>query len=109
MGIGKDMFYNPVAVVRRSIRDTIEEAITLRIFNFVSQVTFFLMAKRFTVADEKLKVTRVRLVDVWIVNLIQDAVAQCEPNAATGVIGCAYAFLGAGSPARLDSRFAKSH
>jgi len=71
------------------------------------EVALFLVAKRFPVADKKLKVARVRLIDVWIINLVQDAVAQREPDAATGVIGCAHAFFGARSPSRFDSRCPK--
>ena len=51
------------------------------------------MAKRFAVADEKLKVPRVRSIDMRIINLVHDAVTQREPDAATGVIGRANAFF----------------
>ena len=107
MRIGEDMFYEPIATARLRIRETIEEAIALRVFDRVIQIAFFLVAKRFAVADEKLKVARVRLIDVWIVNLVDDAVAQREPEAATGMIGSPHAFFRARSPARLDSRRAK--
>ena len=73
----------------------------------MGKVALFLVAKRFSIADEKLKVSRVGLVDVRIVNLVDDAVTQREPNAATGMIGCPHAFFGARSPARFDSRRAK--
>ena len=71
------------------------------------QVPFFLMAKRLSIADEKLKVARVGLIDMRIVNLIDDSMAEGEPNSATGVIRRADAFLRAGSPARLDPWRAK--
>ncbi len=58
------------------------------------QVALFFVTKRFAVADEKLKVACVRLVDVWIINFIDDAVTERESNAATGMIGCAHAFFG---------------
>ena len=73
------------------------------------QVAFFFVAKRFTVADEKLKVARVWFIDVWVINLIDDSVTEREPNAATGVIRCADPFLCARSPARFDSRRTKRH
>jgi hypothetical protein len=71
------------------------------------EVALFLVAKRFPVADKKLKVARVRLIDVWIVNLVHDAVAEREPNAATRMICRSHAFFRARRPARLDSRRAK--
>ena len=105
--IGEDIFYNAIATSRLRIRETVKKAIALRVLDRVSQVAFFLVAKRLAVSYEKLKVACVRLIDVRIINLVQDAVAQGKPNAATGMISCAYAFFGARSPARLDSRCAK--
>jgi hypothetical protein len=93
MWIGEDMFYDPIATVRLRIREAVKEAIALRVIDRVSQVAFFLVAKRFSIADEKLKVARVRLIDVGIVNLVYDAVTKREPNTATGMLGCAHAFL----------------
>jgi integrase len=56
---------------------------------------------------EKLEVARVRLIDMRIVNLVHDAMTKREPNAATGMVGCAHAFFCARSPARLNSGRAK--
>src|ERR1043166_2081812 len=80
MRIGKDMFYNPIAVVRRRIRKRVEQAIALWIIDRVSQVAFFLVTKRFSVTYEKLKVAGVRLIDMRIVNLVHDAVTQGKPT-----------------------------
>ena len=65
------------------------------------------MTEAFTVADEKLEVARVWLIDMRIINLIDDAVAEREPETATGMIRRAHAFFRARSPARFDSRRAK--
>ena len=109
MWIGEDMFYDTVAAARLRIRETVKEAIALRVLDRMSQVALFLVAKRFSVSDQKLKVPRVRLIDVWIVNLVYDAVTKREPDAATGMIGCADAFFRARSPAGFDPRRAKRH
>jgi len=74
MRIREDVFYEPVAAVGLRIRQTIKEAIALRVFDQVIQVALFLMAKRFAITDEKLKVARVRLIDTWIIDLVNDAV-----------------------------------
>ena len=103
MRICEDVFYESVATVRLRIRQTVKDAIALRVFDQVIQVALFLVAKCFAVTDEKLKVARVRLIDARIVNLIDDPVTEREPEAATGMIGCTHAFLRARSPARLDS------
>src|SRR6266571_766876 len=109
MRIRKHVFYETVTTVRIGIRETIKEAIALRIFDKVIKIALFFMTETFTVADEKLKVARVWLVDMRIINLIDDAVAEREPQTATGMIRCAHAFLRARSPARFDSRRAKRH
>jgi hypothetical protein len=73
------------------------------VFNLVVQITFFLVAKCFAVADEKLKIARVRLIHMWIINFVHDAVTQREPQAAARVISRAETLFGAGGPAWFDS------
>ena len=60
------------------------------------QVAFLLVAERFAVGDEKLKIARIRMIDVRVVNFINDPMAEREPKAATGVVSRAHALLGAG-------------
>ena len=73
----------------------------------MSQITFLFVTKRLAIGNEKLEVARVRLVDVWVVNFVDDAVTKREPETATGVIRSADAFFRTGSPARLDPWSAK--
>ena len=63
MRIRKDVLYQPVAPVGFLIGEAVENTIPFRIFNPVVQVALFLVTKRFTVADQELKIARVRLVD----------------------------------------------
>ena len=109
MRIREDVLHQPVATVSFRICKAVEDAIALRVFDQVIQVALFLVTKRFTITDEKLKVACIRLIDPWIVNLIDDTMAQCEPETTTGMIRCAHAFLCARSPARFDSKRAKRH
>ena len=109
MRIGQHAFYETVAAVRLRIRKAIKNAIAFRVLDQMDQVPLFLVTKRFAVTDEKLKVARVWLINMWIVDLIDDSVTEGKPNAATGMIGCADAFFRTGSPARLDSRRTKRH
>ena len=73
------------------------------------QVALFFVAKRFTVTDQKLKVARIGLIDVRIINFVHDPMTQREPKPATGVIRRANALLGARRPARLNSRRTECH
>ena len=71
------------------------------------QVALLLMAEGFAIGNEQLGITRVRLVDGRIINLVQDAVADREPYMAARVISGADPLLGAVRPARLDPWRAK--
>ena len=73
------------------------------------EIAFFFVAKRFAVADEKLKVACVWLIDMWVVNLVEDSVTERKPDTATCMVGRADAFFCARSPAWLDPRRTKRH
>ena len=73
----------------------------------MSQVAFLFVTKPFAICDEKLNVARVRLIDVRVVNLVDDAMTKCEPETATGVVRSADALLRTRGPTRLDPRSAK--
>src|SRR5436190_19748643 len=102
MRICEDMFYDTIASFRFRIRETVKKAITLRVIDRMNQVALFLVAKCFAVASEKLKVARVGLIDVWIINDGYDAMTQCELNTAARMIGRLHDFLGSRCPARHD-------
>src|SRR5438094_1022458 len=103
------MFDYTIETVWFRLRETIKEAIARRVFDQMIEIAFFLVAKRFAVADEKLKITRVWLIDVRVVNLVEDSMTQREPETATCVVGRADAFFCAGSPPWLDPRRTKGH
>src|SRR5439155_23711977 len=105
--IGQHIFYQTIAAARVRVCETIEQAVALRIIDRVIEIALFFVAKRLPVADEKLKVPRVRSIDMRIIDFVDDAVAEREPDTATGVIRRAYAFFRAGSPARRDPRSAE--
>src|SRR6266850_1888829 len=107
MRIREDVLYQPVSTIAFRICKAVEDAIAFRVFDQVIQVALFLVAKCFAITDEKLKIACVRLIDAWIINLIDDAVTEREPEAATGMIGGTHAFFRARSPAWLDSRRSK--
>ena len=108
MWIGKHMFYYTIATARLRIRETIKEAIALRVFDQMIEIAFFFVAKRFAVADEKLKIAGIWLIDVRVVNLVEDSVTEREPDTATCMVGRANAFFCARGPTRLDPRRTKA-
>ena len=109
MRIGEYIFDQPVAAARLNIRQAIKQTVTFRVFNRMREVALFLVAKRFSIADEKLKVACVWLINMRIVNLIDDSVTEREPEAATCMIGRANAFFRTRGPAWLNPRRTKRH
>src|SRR5213075_1805127 len=61
-----------------------------------------LMAKGFTIRNQKLQVARIRTIHVRIVNLIDNAMAKREPNPASRVVGRSDPLLGRARPTRFD-------
>src|SRR6185295_3487526 len=109
MRISKHMLYDSIAAARFRIGEAVERAIALRVLDAVIQVALLLVAECFAVADEKLKIARIGMIDVRIINLVDDPMAKREPKPATAVVSRAHALLCAGSPARLDSRRSKRY
>ena len=103
MWIGQHVFYKTIAALAFRIAKAVKNAVTLRVFNQVVQVPFLFVAKGFAVGYEELKVACVRLIRMRVVNLINDAVTQREPELATGMIGRAHSFFRTRSPAGLDA------
>ena len=107
MRIGDHLLDDPVASGGIGIGDPVTESAFFRIFELVLQIPPLLMAKCFPVGNQELEITRVGAVHIGVVNLIDDAVAQREPDAATGMIRGADSLFGAAGPPRLDAGGAK--
>ena len=109
MRIGENVLDQAVAAAGFRIGQAVEDTIPFRVFDPVLQVALLLVAKRFAVADQELKIARVGLVHRRVVDFVDDAVAECEPDPATRMISGAETFLGAGGPTRFDAGRAKGH
>ena len=103
MRIGEEFFNDAIAARWFGIREAVQERVFFRVFQGVLQVAPFLVKKSFTIRDQKLKIARIGTIDVGIINLVDDPVAEREPDAATAVISGADAFLRAASPARVHA------
>ena len=67
------------------------------------QIAPFLMAEAFPVGNQKLKIARIRTIDIRIIDLVDDAVAQRKPNAAASVVRGADPLFGGTRPARFSA------
>ena len=104
MGIGANLLDKAVAAVALRIDQPVQKAGAFRVSQFMREIELFLVAKRFAICDEELEVARVGLVHEGIINLVDNPMAQREPEPATGMISRPESFLGAGGPARFNPR-----
>jgi len=102
MRVHDDFFDEVVAAFEVGVDEAVKQRVLLRVFGLVKQVAPFLVAERFAVGNEKLQVAGVGRIDMWKINLVDDAVAEREPESGTAVIRRADALLGAGRPVRLN-------
>src|SRR2546423_15667297 len=109
MRVGDNVFNDPVASRRIGIGQAIKQRALFRVVDFMLEIAPFFVKKSFTVSDEKLQIASIGAIHIRIINLVDDAVAEGEPNAATGVVRRADALLGAAGPAWFDARRAKGH
>src|SRR5947209_1332228 len=101
--IGQHVLHKAVAAFAFGIGKAVKDAIALRVFDQMVQIPLFLVAKGFTVGYQELQIACVWLINMRVVNLVYDPVTQGKPEPATGMVGRAYAFFCARTPAWLDS------
>ena len=101
--IGQNVFDQPVASAPLRIGEPIKWTVTFRVFDPMIEVSLFLVTECFPVADQELKIARVWLINGGVIDFVDDAVAQREPDPATGMISGAETLLGAGCPTRRDT------
>ena len=99
MRISKNMLQQTVPASRIRISKPVEKTIMLRILDFVGKIPLLLVAERFAIGNQKLKVPCVRLIYMRVIDLVDDTMAKREPDAAARMISGADSFLCTRSPA----------
>src|SRR5258705_2242826 len=102
MRIRDHIFDNAVPARGIGVDEAIVESAFFGVFDLMFEIAAFFVAKGFAIGNKKLKIACVGAIHVWIVDLVDDAVAEREPDTAAGMISGADAFFGAASPGRLD-------
>jgi len=77
------------------------------VFEADGQVALLFVNEASAVRDEQFHVSGLRMVNGGVVNLVEDAVRDGEPDAAGRGVCSAYRVLDAGSPAGLHARCAE--
>src|SRR4029077_2631214 len=109
MRISKNILYQTIPASPVRISKTVEKTIVLWILDLVSKVPFLFMTERFAIGNEKLKVPRIRLIYMRVIDLVDDTMAKGEPDATARMVGGADSLLRTRSPARRGSWRAEPH
>src|SRR5215472_16312861 len=100
MRMSENMLHQAIPPLWIRVSKPVKRSLWFRILDLMNKVSLLFMAERFAIGDEKLKVPCIGLIYIRVVNLINDTVAKCKPDAATRMIGGADSFLRARSPLR---------
>jgi hypothetical protein len=105
--IRRDFLDDAIAPLAVRIRQSIKRCAFFWILDRVLEIAPLLVEESFAIGDEKLEVARIGLIDMRIIDFVDDAVRNREPDPTTGVIGGPNPFLGALRPARFGTGSAK--
>ncbi len=107
MRVADDFANDGVAAFFVAVANAHGERIFVDVFKLMDQIAALLVEKRLTVGDEELHVANLRAVDGGVIDFVEDAVGDSEPDFAGRGVGGADGVFGAGGPARLEAGRAK--
>ena len=102
--IGHNLLFNAIPAIAAGIDQFESRHAVGQPFHFVAGIAFFLGKKLRAVGDDHSHVTDASLINARVINLIENSVAQCKPDPALVAQRRAHTGLGAGCPARGNSR-----
>jgi hypothetical protein len=105
-GIGHNLLFDLVATLAAGVKQPEGRHPVCQPLHLMIGITLFLGEKVSAVGDNQTHVAGAGLVNARVVNLVENAVAQGEPNTALVAECRTHAGLGAGCPARRNSRTA---
>ena len=105
--IGKDLLLDAVTTIRVGVPQAVGGNAGRQVADFVAGLPLLLGDPAFAVGDDQAHVARAGPVQATIVDLVEDAVAEREPDPAGVAQRDAHAALGAAGPASRDARPAR--
>ena len=101
--VGQDLLFDAIAALEAGVRQPERRDPVGQPRDLMSGMALLLRDETAAIGDDEAQVAGAGLVHAWIVDLVEDAVAHGEPDAALAG-GCrAHTRLGAGRPARVDA------
>ena len=107
IGIAENFFANPVTAVKARIGELEDGNTRFERDVLKGAVALFFREVAAPIRDDQSQIASAGLIDARKVDLVQDSVAERVPDTAMRVESCANARLGAGCPARRNSRPAR--
>ena len=107
MRIAENFLANPVTAVKARIGELEDRDARFEGDILKGAVALFFREVAAPIRDDQSQIASAGLIDAREVDLVQDSVTERIPDTAMRVESCANARLGAGSPARRDSRPAR--
>src|SRR5215469_428310 len=98
MGMGENILHQAILPLWIRVSKPVKRSVSFRTLDLMNKVSLLFMAERFAIGDEKLEVPCIGLIHIRVVDLVDDTVAKCKPDATTRMVGSADSFLGTRSP-----------
>src|SRR5262249_39411369 len=99
MRMGENMLHQAIPPLWIRVSKPVKRSVSFRTLDLMNKVSLLFMAERFAIGNQKLEVPCIGLIHIRVVDLIDDTVAKCEPNATACVVGSADSLLRTRSPA----------
>ena len=106
-GIGQDLLLNAITTIDSRVSNPISKNTRRYLGRLRTRIPLFLREERLSIGHDETKVARACVIDTWVVDLIEDPVAQREPDAAVAADSGTEAALRTRRPAGRTSRPAR--
>ena len=105
--VGQHLFLDPIATINGRVPNPIRRNAGRHLRRLGAGIPLFFREVRLPIGHDETKVARARVIDAWIVDLVENPVAQREPDTAVATDGRAEAALRTRRPARRNTRPAR--
>src|SRR5687767_4990217 len=102
--IGQDLLLDSITTINGRVANPVGKNAGLHLQRLRAGIPLFLGEERLAISHDETKVARARVIDAWVVDLVEDPVAQREPDAALATHSGAQTALRARRPARRNTR-----
>src|SRR6185503_14848003 len=107
-GIGQYLLLNAIATINGRVPNLIRKDAWRHLRRLGAGISLFFRKECLPIGHDETKIARACMIDAWIVDLVEDPVAQREPDAAFATHSGTEAALRTRRPARRNTRPSRS-